>query len=364
MAGEKSRVLTSGIVLAGTFPGANPAFDRLSPRPLVPVTHRPLIAYSLTWLQSVGMQDAVICGNRNSRALQARVMRHSSGDLDLTYLEDQMPRGAAGCILDASMFSDSQTFVVTDGAAIPNVDLDDLLDAHAASGAAMTIVVHHEPRGIGQSPLQVPAGIYVLDRRALDPIARQGFVDIKEHLIPSLVRAGEHITTFLADGAMPRVLDGETYLAVNEFATHRLSTGGLPPVGFELRGEAFIHRDAVVGEDVTMVGPIIVSAGTTIEPGAVIIGPTSIGLDVTIGARALVSRSSVWRRARIQSNASVDRSIVADDGVVGSDRRAYRTIVGGTPRRRLAAVLGLPVGDDDRVNGTNGNRRRSANGGR
>ncbi len=42
---QRTNVLTSGIVLAGTFPWANSAFDRLSPRPLVPLAHRPLIGF-------------------------------------------------------------------------------------------------------------------------------------------------------------------------------------------------------------------------------------------------------------------------------------------------------------------------------
>ena len=339
MSPQRSGILTSGIVLAGTFPWANSAFDRLSPRPLVPVAHRPLIAFSLSWLQSVGMRSAIVCGNRSSRALQTNVMQQFSNDLHLTYLEDRMPRGAAGCVRDAALASDSQTFVITDGASMPDVDLDELLCVHAESGAAATVVVHQEPRRPGQAALQVPAGVYVFDRRVIELIPRHGFVDIKEHLIPNLARAGEPIATFAVTGVMPRVLNAETYLAVNEFATHLLATGWTTPEGYDLHGEALIHRDASVSQDATLVGPVMVGAGATIEAGAVIIGPTSIGLDVTIGARALVSRSSLWRRSRVLSNAVVDRSIVADDGVIGHDRRAYRAIVAGTPRRNASAGL-------------------------
>ena len=126
---DPSHGLTSGIILAGTFPWANSAFDRLSPRPLVPVAHRPLISFGLSWLEGAGIRSIAVCGNRNSRGLEAQLRRQCSADVELSYLEDAMPRGAGGCVRDAALMSDSRTFVVTDGAAIPNVDLDDLLRA-------------------------------------------------------------------------------------------------------------------------------------------------------------------------------------------------------------------------------------------
>jgi len=331
MTATRSTRPLSGIVLAGTFPWANSAFDRLSPRPLVPVAQQPLIAFGLSWLQRAGVHHAVICANRSSRALQAKVEREFSTDLDVAYIEDAMPRGAAGCIRDAARSLPGQTFLVTDGAAIPTVDPQALLDAHEGSGAAITVVVQLEARGGGLPPLQVPAGIYVIDRRALEPVAAHGFVDLKEHLIPSLARAGERIATFAADGVVPRVLNAETYLAANEFATQLAAAGDSVPAGYRRVGEALIHRNASVDADITMAGPVMVGEGASIAAGVVLIGPTSIGRDVAIGAGAVVSRSSVWRRSRIDTRASVDRSIVADDGVVERDQRVYRAVVSGRP---------------------------------
>lgn len=329
---RSSSLRASGIVLAGTFPWANSAFDRLSPRPLVPIAQRPLITYSLSWLQAAGIQGAVVCGNRSVRALQAKVAREFPAQLDVTYLEDRMPRGAAGCIRDAALTQHSDTFIVIDGASLPTVDLHALLAAHNQSGAAITVVVHHESRGQGLPPLQVPAGIYVVDRTALETVAAHGFVDLKEHLIPSLARAGQRIATFAAQAAVPRVLNAETYLAANEFATHVLLAGDDWPDGYQRHGDALIHRNATIGVDVTIAGPVMVAEGSTIGAGAVLIGPTSIGRDVAIGAGAVVARSAVWRRSRIMSGATVDRSIVADDGLVARDQRAYRAVVSGHSR--------------------------------
>lgn len=337
---------TSGIVLAGTFPWANSPFERLAPRPLVPVAHRPLIGYALSWLQNAGVSRVAICANRNSRALGVQLAASASSDLDLAYCEDAMPRGAAGCVRDAAMALDGEQFVVTDAASIPTVPLLDLLDVHHASGAAATVAVHLESRGRGQSPLQVPAGVYVLSRRVVEAISTHGFVDIKEHLIPSLARARERVATFSVPAPVPRVLDATTYLAVNDIVTHDTAAGRGIATGYETRGEALVHREARVAADVTFAGPVIVAAGTTIGSRAVLVGPTSIGCDAVIAPGALVSRSAIWRRSVIDAGAVVDRSIVGDDGHVGAGRHIYRAVVPGTYRRRSvempARVVAIP----------------------
>lgn len=337
---HRAPVLPSGIVLAGTYPWANSAFDQLSLRPLVPVAHRPLISFALSWLGDGGIRNVIVCGNRNCRGLEAPVRRQFGQELDLNYLEDPMPRGAAGCTRDAALQGDSQTFVVTDSSAIPNVDLAQLLETHRDSGAVATVVVHPEAIGAGESMLRVPTGVYVFDRRVLEPIARQGFVDIKEHLIPRLVRQRERVTTFVATDAAPRVLDAETYLAVNDFAMQAVTVKGRSSTTdrFIRWGDALIHHEATIASDVVLAGPVLVGPGANLRSGAVVIGPSSIGCDVTIDEGALVSRSAVWRRAHVQPRAVVDRSIVADDAVVTRDGQEYGSVV-VSGRKRLARAL-------------------------
>ena len=55
---------TRGVIVAGTYRRADSAFDRLLPRPLLPVAHKPLISYGLSWLRHAGITDVAVCGNR------------------------------------------------------------------------------------------------------------------------------------------------------------------------------------------------------------------------------------------------------------------------------------------------------------
>lgn len=330
---------TSGIVLAGTFPWAKSPFERLAPRPLVPVAHRPLIGFSLAWLQAGGITRAAICTNRNSRAIAAQLADSQMVQIDVGYCEDPMPRGAAGCVGDAAQFLGGEQFLVTDAASLPNFSMTRLLEQHCASGAAVTVATYGEGHGPGQAALQVPSGVYVFSRRAIAAISPHGFVDIKEHLLPALARAGERVDTFAVPAPVPRVLDAATYLAVNDLVIHETVSGRSSLLDYESRGEALVHRHARVAADVTLAGPILVAAGARIGGRAVIVGPSSIGCDVVVEPGAVVARSAVWRRSVIGSDAVVDRAILGDDANVAAGRHVYRSVVPGAYRRRMVEAL-------------------------
>jgi NDP-sugar pyrophosphorylase family protein len=317
---------TIGILLAGTHPWSNAPFDLL-PRTLLPVAHRPLIWYGLSWLQREGIREVAVCGNRETRVLRSQLARHIPPGMTVSYHEDPMPRGAAGSARDAASATEAHTFVVADGTAIPDVDLSDLLLKHHTSGACVTVVVHTEARRNGGAALHVPSGIYVFTRRALDKVPTHGFCDIKEKLIPQLYGAGERIVAYEAAAAIPRVLDASTYMAVNEWMVEHLVSSGDEQDGYLRSGNGLVHRDAFVADDAAIVGPVLVAPGARILSGAVVIGPTSIGREATIGCGGLVSRSAVWRRSVIGEHAVADRCIVADDAVMEAGTQKFLGVV-------------------------------------
>ena len=348
---------TRGIILAGTYHRANSIFDRLLPRPLVPVAHKPLISYALSWLCDAGVTEVTVCGNRETRALNSQLGRHVPADMTFSYREDPMPRGAAGCVRDAADGDASDTYVVTDGTAVPTgVGLPALLESHRDSGAEATVVVYSEPGRSGTPGAVIPVGIYVVNRAALECIPPRGFFDIKEHLIPKLHRAGARVLAYRITRAVPRVLNAQTYLAVNGMVLESVVAGSAIPREYSRRGEALIHAGASVAADATLIGPAIIGQGAEIRSRAVVLGPTSIGCDVVINDGALVSRSAVWRRSAIQAGATVDLCIVGDGTVIqanGSGLSGHRRPdsriklpdeVAGAHYASLASRLRLGIG--------------------
>jgi len=343
----------AGIVLVGTHPWTNTAFDKLPPRPLLPVAHRPLMSYALSWLREGGLTRAAVCANRETQVLERRLHRHVPQGLTVTYHEDAMPRGAAGAVRDAALATDAEIFVVVDGTLIPTLDFASVLAAHHGWGAAVTVVSHSEPGRHGKPALQIPNGIYVFNRRALELVPEKGFYDIKENLIPQLHRAGQRVSAYTAETQSPRALDATNYRAVNEWMVEQLVTTRTVPEGYVLSGTCLFHRDAVIARDATFVGPVMVGPGARISSRAVIVGPTSIGRDATIGPDVLVSRSAVWRRSVLQEQTVADRCIVADDTVISGGTHAFRQVVTTSPRpASFAGEAPREVSREIRVSGS------------
>jgi NDP-sugar pyrophosphorylase family protein len=325
-----------GIVLAGTYHSTDRAFQGTLPRPLLPVAQIPVIGYVLRWLRDASVARVTICANSGSRAIQSCVADGANLSMQLDYMEDATPRGPAGCASDAAKNHPAETFIVVDGTVIPDFDLCQLLAAHRASGAALTAVVHDTAGGNGANTGRSvsPAGIYAFSRSAFDALAQPGFQDIKEHLIPALRRQRQRVAAFHSPQFCPRVLNAETYLAVNHWTIERIPThpGIFERWGpFAVTGEVACHATANIHSTARIVGPVILGEGVTIGANAVIVGPTSLGPRTQIAAGALVSRSVVWSAGDVGEGAFVDASVIGDSFVIP----AHSTVHGEVKMNRL-----------------------------
>jgi mannose-1-phosphate guanylyltransferase len=317
-----------GIVLAGSYPWGQSLFDRLRPRPLLPIAETPLIVYALRWLSEGGVSSATICANSAARAVRGALTDPALSGMDIDFYEDWMPRGAAGCVRDAGHASDADVFVVTDGTAIPSINLQGLIETHAVCDAALTVVVHHDPTDAdsAEDPGLNPGGIYVFSRRVFDCIPARGFQDIKESLIPKLHSLGERVVVHTGFGACPRVLNTETYLAVNQWMVSRLASERRARPGYAALGEAMAHESARLGANVRLVGPVVIGKDVTIGDGVTVVGPTTIGTGSVIEDNAVVSRSVVWDGCAIGPEAVLDRCLLADHAAVRAGASLFSSL--------------------------------------
>lgn len=294
-----------------------------------------MVSYPLRWLAQAGITDATVCANSAARGVRELVQGTVPTSLKVDFTEDWMPRGAAGCVRDATLRTGSHTLVVVDGTTIPQSDLDELIATHRREKAALTVSVRSEHRG-GPGSFLSPNGVYILDRRALDYIADQGFQDIKEVLVPKLHAAGEHIAFHACVGRSPRIFDAESYLSVNRWAISRLRApehaADMSKKGYHQRGEAFVHMSSRVSPRARLVGPLVIGRGATIEDQATLIGPAAIGQGAHVSNGAVVSRSVLWGQCRLGRESLVDGCLVSDGVQVPARSSRYRVLEMGRSR--------------------------------
>lgn len=311
---------TQGIILAGVHAWGESLLEQICCRPLLPVLGRPLVWYVLDWLGRGGIARASICANSDTGIFRHCLGTGSVAEVGLSYYADLMPRGPAGCMRDAADGNCADTFVVVDATIVTRVDLGDLLAAHRASRAVLTVVVEQEPNTATVEPM----GIYVVSRAALDCVPAKGYQDIKEVLIPRLYDAGQYVAPYVAKaGDTLRVTSAASCLSV---LGRVLREPWRLPGPYNQIGTARVHVTSYVARSARLIGPVVVGPNCAIEEGATVLGPTAIGPDTIIGRDAVVSRTSVWPGCHIGPGAFIDHSILTSSSRIDGHMTVRDTV--------------------------------------
>jgi len=321
------------VVLAGAQDWGHCPLRLATPRPLAPIANQPLLMHSFAALRRAGLSDVVLCANGYTRAFRRVFGDGSAMGVALHYSEDQMPRGPAGCVKDATDFLAGADVLVLEGGLIPDIDFIKLIAEHRRSNALVTVAVDnsvstdgwHSGRwnsGFGPQPV----GVYVFGPRVADYISPVGYQDIKEGLLPRLYDAGEKVVVATVDGEVPRVMGPESYLAINAWAVERTVDEHRELDGYQRIGDAYVHAAATIAPTARLVGPVIVGPDSTVGDAAVVIGPTTIGTGCEVGEHAVISCSALWDDVRVGAHAQVEQSIMAYGTSAPTGSQVFNTV--------------------------------------
>jgi histidinol-phosphate phosphatase family protein len=176
--------------------------DRLGdlPKPMIPIAGKPLLEHQVELGRQHGFTDFVFFVHHRADLIEAHFGNGSQWGVRIRYMHEQEPLGTAGAVL-AGFEQLADRFIVLYGDTMVNVDLTRLWQTHEQSGAdgtlllhpnnhpldsdlveldakARVVAFHNRPHsaGVWQQNL-VNAGLYVLEKRALEPFlenARRG----------------------------------------------------------------------------------------------------------------------------------------------------------------------------------------------
>ncbi len=315
------------VLLAGVHQWRPSVFERWVPRTLVPILNRPLVDYPLSWLRHHAVDTVCICANSDTHALQSRQTPDADSELNISFYEDVMPRGPAGCLADAAGERDCDTIVVVDATLLPDaIDLAAAIETHRAADAAMTVVASVSSRPPSGRQSLSPVGVFVISKRVLHQIPSTGYQDIKEMLIPRLHGAGARVVVHRIDSPAIRVTGAASCFTATDWALARRRRDAVLPAGMQRLGTAFIHETARVADSVRFIGPVWIGAGVEVGEHATIIGPTSIGAGTLVEVGGNVCRSILWDGVRVGKDAVMDRCIVTSGAEVGAGTRVSHRI--------------------------------------
>lgn len=204
------------VILAGGKATRLLPFSTFIPKALMPIGEMPILEVLLRQLRRAGVDEVVIAVGHLSSMLDGFFKDGRALGLKISYSLETKPLGTAGPLSLIDHLDD--TFVVSNGDVLTDLDPSTLIQAHLASGAAATIAVHcrcvqvdlgvvqmnssNEIVDYLEKPsfnYQASMGIYVFEPRVLRYIPHDQYFDFPD-LVRRLMDAGERINGFSYTG--------------------------------------------------------------------------------------------------------------------------------------------------------------------
>src|SRR4029077_19338665 len=101
-----------GLILAGGAGTRLRPITHTSAKQLVPIANKPIIFYGIEQLAAAGIKDLGIVIGDTGNEIRAAVGDGSRFGVEVTYIEQDAPRGLAHCVLIARDFLGDDEFVV------------------------------------------------------------------------------------------------------------------------------------------------------------------------------------------------------------------------------------------------------------
>jgi exosortase len=322
------------ILAAGRDFGRCPIASRL-PASLWPVAGEFTLKRLFLNLVSQGIRHITICSNGDSSLLKKTIDIEDIQTLDVRFLEEPLPVGTAGSIRDAVNGKTDELVLVFPANMMRPPDISLLIAAHHEQGADLTVAFNPGPGDDGEKG--DVANIYICNPSVLEYIPAEGYYDIKESLIPELVRVGKNVRSTVLSYCAGNFRDWQGYLdAISNYIENMAETD----INLEVCGQNGRHiiwkgYGAIVESGVRLCGRVIILDGARIETGAVIFGPTILGCNVGIGRDSVVVNSVLWDDSRVGKNCEIQHCLVDYNVVVPDNSVAGGNCIPSEPKGSL-----------------------------
>jgi len=207
-----------------------------TPKPLAIIRGRPFLWYLLRYVSEQQLHRITLATAHLSEAFQTEFQSYAPDGMDIRFSFEASPRGTGGAVVEALPAVETEPFVVMNGDSFVRAPLKQMLESHLKSGAVATLAlvkvpdtarfgtVAVEPDGVItafrektglQEPGWINAGVYLLSRRAIEPVLKLETSSIEKDVFPLWVGNGLH--GFKVDSPFIDIGLPETYEAAGAF---------------------------------------------------------------------------------------------------------------------------------------------------
>ena len=331
------------VVLVGGFGTRLRPLTFTTPKPMLPVGHRPIIENLVTMLSSAGVDEVVLALGFKPEPFMDAFPDGTCAGVALHYAVEPEPLDTGGAIRFAADHAGiDDTFVVVNGDVLTDLDVNRLMTYHRDTGAEATIHLTpvDDPSAYGVVDLDddgrvrrfvekpapgtapsnlINAGTYVFEPSVLARIPTGRKVSIERETFPGLVDEGRLFALstddYWIDTGRP-----DTYRQANFDVLdgrRRSLTCEMVAVGANVDPSASIEHSlvssgSIVGADVVLCDSIVLP-GSVIEAGSRVVGSIVMG---RIGSDALVTSCVIGADGSVDARAELDGVSVPDPNAV------------------------------------------------
>lgn len=210
---ENKKLNNPVFIMAGGFGTRLHPLTKETPKPLLNVGSRPILATIINQFIEAGFHRFYI-----STHYKAEMIRDYFGDgstlgVNIEYVHEEIPLGTAGSLGLLPSNTPELPIVMMNGDLLTKINFSNLLDFHQEQGGLATTCIREydfqvpygvveierdQLVGIVEKPVHkffVNAGIYVIDRKMIDVIDGDKYLDMP-NLFENMVEQGEKINVF------------------------------------------------------------------------------------------------------------------------------------------------------------------------
>lgn len=204
------------VVLAGGKGTRLTPYTRVFPKSMLPIGDMVILEILLRQIKRAGINDVILAVGNMAGIMRAFFQDGKNYNLNISYSHESKPLGTAGPLKQISGLD--ETFLVTNGDVLTQLDIKDLIQFHSKQRSICTIAMHtrevhielgvieleenNKISGYQEKPTinyKVSMGIYVFEPKVLEYIPADQYFDFPQ-LVKSLLDAGEKVLGYPYDG--------------------------------------------------------------------------------------------------------------------------------------------------------------------
>lgn len=331
-----NRAPSTAVILAGglaTFSGSTIA---PVPKILLPFCNCPLYQYLARILSLAGVKDLIICVHEDLETQIADYLSFSPPPQN--FLIKKTASGTGGSLKEVERDIKSDSFWVLNGDLLLQTDLSRMWAFHRQHKAIATVgaikipeepwemerveigadknvkVIHRiHPFQEKRSNLR-PAGLYLFESGVLNLIPPDSYFDLKEQLFPVLYHLQAATVAWEIPGYCRTISSLDGFFSANrDILMKRVSFEGVK--GLEDDSGAS-NPSSRIDPSSTQIPPFKIGAGSQVDEGVLILGPTVIGPHCEIQAGAIINNCVILGNSVIGRMARLDHCLVGEGTVI------------------------------------------------